>query len=375
MQSAPRLLRLEVERLRNLEAVALDVAPGVSVVHGRNGHGKTSLLEAVYLLATGRSFRTRRIEEMVNRGGGPLRVAGTVRKPGHEARLGVVVDGAVRRLVVDGTERGLEGYLGHLPVVAIAGRLARVLREAPEERRRFLDRGVASLEPSFLGTLAEYRRSLAHRNALLRSFSGRDDPARRAEMAVWDERLTSAAAPVHRKRREYALRLGARLGEAARVLFFEGERLTLGYRPSPSEAGRRPAVAFEETYREALERQRRRDMAFGFTTEGPHRDEFVAELDGIDLRRYGSSGQVRAAMIALSLGKIGLVREARGEAPLVLVDDFDSDLDEARTDAFASCLRAEGLQALVATSREAVANGLGDAFRKVRVNAGRVADT
>src|SRR5512137_1427320 len=107
-----RLLSLSADRLRNLRAVALGLPPGLGLLVGRNGQGKTSLLEAAYLLATGRSFRTRQIREMVAWSGGPLRVGGRVADGTGESRLAVVIEGADRRLSVDGAEAGLETYLG-----------------------------------------------------------------------------------------------------------------------------------------------------------------------------------------------------------------------------------------------------------------------
>jgi DNA replication and repair protein RecF len=357
------LTLLEVDRLRCLRAVTLELSPGITVLVGRNGQGKTSLLEAVYLLATGRSFRTTRLEEAVSRDGGPLRAAGRVAGIAGETRLAVVIDGGARRLAVDGVERGLDSFLGALDVVALTGERMRALRDGPDERRRFLDRGVAGLDPTYLKSLGEFRRVLEHRNALLRSGPG----GRRFELDAWDAKLAESAARVHRRRREYAVRLGAALGEPARALLGEAETLEAGYRPSPRAAEEEAARRFEEVYLETLRKARPRDAAMGFTGDGPHRDDMRLELGGVGLREYGSAGQVRAAMIALKLGKLDLSREVRREAPVFLMDDFDADLDEERAGRVAAFLEGKAIQAILATSKEAIAAGLGVPFRKVRV--------
>lgn len=372
------LTDLEADRLRNLKAVSLGLPAGLTVVAGRNGQGKTSLLEAIYLLGTGRSFRSRRSgfqEELISWDGGPLRVAGKLSSRAGRSRLTVVLDGGERGLLVDGTPQELDGFIGRLGVVDLTAERMKVVSGGPEERRRFIDRGIVGLDPTYLWSLGEYRRVLSQRNALLRR--GREPSA--AEIAVWDERLAATAEEIHRRRREYLLQLSARLGEATRVLFPSEDgkhELTIHYKPSPAETREADIGRFKEILAKNLARAYRRDRALGHTFLGPHRDGVAVELDGIDLRRYGSAGQVRASMVALKLGKLSLVREDRGEAPLFLMDDFDTDLDEIRASALAGYLQEAGFQAIVATSKETMAERLGVAFMKILVHEGtaRTAD-
>ena len=363
------LQSLGVDRLRNLKAVELELGGGLTVVTGRNGQGKTALLEAVHLLATGRSFRTQRPEDLVAWAGGPARVTGRVMRRAGTALLGVVVDGGVRLLLVDGREVGLEPFLGWIDLVALPNERMAVLRGGPDERRRFLDRGIVGLDPSYLRSLGEYRRTLAHRNALLKRAGAR------AEVEAWERGLVAAAARIHRRRREYALRLSAGTGEAGRALFPGGLDLVVRYQPSPAGAGEREAAEFEQVYAEALDRRRAADAALGFTAEGPHRDDLVVELEGADLRRFGSGGQVRLAVVALKLSKLRLLREEKGESSLFLMDDFDSDLDDTRATALAAYLHEGGFQALVATSKESLPARLGVPARRILVEAGAARPT
>ena len=332
------------------------------MISGRNGQGKTSVLEAVYLLATGYSFRTRRMEELVALDGGPLRVAGVVDGLRGPRSPAVVVDQGERRLLLEGQERNLETFLGTLDLVALAGEETRILREGPDTRRRFIDRGLAGLRPSYLRDAASYRRTLAERNALLRRVrAGGSSPAP-AEMEAWEERLSAAGERVRRQRRDYVLRLASRCGDAERALFPDGEALALRYAPSPA----------DEDLPAALARTRRRDLALGFTAEGPHRDELEVSLDGADLRAFGSAGQLRAAMVVLTAAKLDLLREDRREAPLFLMDDFDSDLDEVRVDSLIEFLRGGGFQALLTTSKDGVVARLGTAISRIRMESGTV---
>jgi DNA replication and repair protein RecF len=364
------LRTLQADRLRNLKTVSLELAPGLTLITGRNGQGKTSLLEAAYLLGTGHSFRTRKVDEIVGRGGGPLRVSGEASGRRGESALGVVLDQGQRRLFVDGSERDLDGFLGRLDLVALPGEAMRILRDGPEGRRRFLDAGVAGLRPSFLRDLGDYRRVLANRNALLRRGRVGAPTSAGEEMDAWEERLAVVGGRIHRQRREYAIGVASRLGTAERALFTDGEEVRVGYRPSPAETDDAGPAGFVTIFREVLERNRRRDQALGFTGDGPHRDELDVTLDGADLRRFGSAGQVRAAMIALSAAKLALLRDDRGEAPLFLMDDFESDLDEGRARSLVEFLRDGGFQALLATAKDGFVDRLGFPFPRIRMEGG-----
>jgi DNA replication and repair protein RecF len=366
------LRELEADRLRNLKAVSLSLPAGLTFIVGRNGQGKSSLLEAIYLLGTGRSFRTRRQDELVSWGGGPCRIAGVVESRVGRSKLAVLMDEGSRHLVVDGSAMELGPYLGRLDLVDLTGERMKVLRGGPDERRRFLDRGVVGLRASFLDELGAYRRVLLNRNALLRQKGGGLGGKIERELNAWDERLVTAAAAVHRERRRYAVRVSALLGGIGRLLLPGESDLCLAYRPSPRETGEADPARFEEIFAARLATGRGRDLAVGHTCLGPHRDELKVELDGTDLRRFGSAGQVRAAMITLKLAKLALLKEERDEAPLFLMDDFDSDLDEARARAVADHLHNGGFQALAASSKETLIGQLGVAFTRLRMDDGAV---
>jgi DNA replication and repair protein RecF len=364
------LRALNADRLRNLKSVDVKLTAGLTVVTGRNGHGKTSLLEAAYLLGTAHSFRTRRMEELVGWQGGPLRIAGEVAGLTVSNRLGLVVDQGARRLFVDGSERHLEDFLGRLDLVALPNEAMRILRDGPEGRRRFIDSGVAGSHPAYLRDLGAYRRVLGERNALLRKGEKGLAGIRKEEMEAWEDRLAAAAARIHQQRRECAVGMASRMGPAERMLFPDGEELRIRYRPSPAATGEHDASRFAGLFRDALAEKRARDLALGFTAEGPHRDDFEVTLGGVDLRKFGSAGQLRAAMIALCAGKLGLLRDKRGETPLFLMDDFDSDLDEGRTRSLVDFLRDGGFQALMATSKDGFVDRLGVPFHRIRMEGG-----
>ena len=363
------LRKIEADRLRNLKAVSLDLDAGLTVLSGRNGQGKSSILESIYLLATARSFRTRKLDELVAWSGGPMRVAGDYQWRGGGSSLAVIQDGPSRALLADGLDHSFEEYIGRLGIVDLTAERMQVLRGGPEERRRFLDRGIVGLNPAFLRVLGEYRRIRAHRNALLRGMGGGSGSR---QLQAWDERLAQAAGRVHRRRREYAVLLANKLAEPSRRLYPDGTDLTLRYLPSPTSSRDSDPSAYEAILLAALEKNRERDIVLGFTASGPHRDDLVVELDGTDLRKFGSAGQVRAAMVALKLAKLARLQEALEESPVFIMDDFDSDLDEPRAGILAKYLHTGGFQAIVATSKEEFAQRMEIPFRNVKVRDGTV---
>jgi DNA replication and repair protein RecF len=365
-----RLRKIESDRLRNLKAVSLDLDSGLTVLSGKNGQGKSSLLESIYLLSTGRSFRTRKTEELIAWSGGPLRVAGAFGWRGGESSLAVIQDGTERSLLADGRNLPFEQYIGRLGLVDLTAERMQVLRGGPEQRRRFLDRGIVGRNPSFLELLGEYRRIRAQRNALLRTMAGTGSGTR--QLKAWDQRLAEAAGRVHRYRREYALLLAGKIGEPSRFLYADQADLVLRYLPSPAASREEDPSEYENLLLAALEKNRERDLGLGFTASGPHRDDLVVEMNGVDLRKFGSAGQVRSAMIVLKLAKIARLQEDLGEAPVFLMDDFDTDLDETRSAALANYLHSGNFQAIVATSKEEFARRLEVPFRTVLVQGGTV---
>jgi DNA replication and repair protein RecF len=154
------------------------------------------------------------------------------------------------------------------------------------------------------------------------------------------------------------------------MLFQPSDEVRIRYQPSPAAAGEQDPSQFTRLFREVLARTRRRDRALGFTVEGPHRDDVEVTLSGADLRRFGSAGQLRSAMIVLCAGKLGLLRDERREAPLFLMDEFDSDLDENRTRSLVEFLREGGFQAIMATAKDGFVDRLGVPFHRIRMEGG-----
>lgn len=332
---------LAIEGVRNLATQRVDLSGPLVVVSGANAQGKSSLLESAYLLATTRSFRATDPRDAITHGAPLLRLEGLAAGPsgpGPELGMALGRKRGERLLSVGKSDAKLAEYLGLLPTLALAGESLGSLSGSPAERRRFVDRATAAADPGHLGALGEYRRALAQRNRLVK------DGAPDRQLDPWDELLGRQGDAVTQRRRAQMAAWQAELG-AWPELFPEGAQARLGYR----EAGNRGDAA--EGLGARLVRSRERDRNAGQTTVGPHRDDFGVEVGGVDLLRFGSAGQVRSALSALTLAQARQVRRSRsGLAPLLVLDDVDTDLDPDRLNALLLGAAAEG-QVLAASSK------------------------
>lgn len=321
------LEHLELVDFRNYASLDLEPAPGLNLLVGENAQGKTSLLEALYLLGTSRSFRASQEAEMLRWGGEGARVLARFRRDGGAARELEFrwqrgPEGGLERQVLRNRLplKRLADFLGEVPMALfVPGDLA-LVQGGPQGRRRYLDLLLCKLSPVYLSALARLQQVLRQRNELLRR---RPAPGP-AELGPWDQQLAAAAATLV-PRREAVVQ---DLHQAARAAFLrlsDGRAdLGLAYRPA--------GPGTEAGFLAALAERRRDEVARGTTLVGPHRDDLELRLDGRSLRRYGSQGQQRSAALALRLGEAQVLSDRSGERALVLLDDCFSELDPGRRD-------------------------------------------
>lgn len=368
-----QLTHLSLTNFRNFSRLDLDVPGGTLLLVGTNAQGKTSLLEAIYLLATLTSFHASSDRQLINflEARNPLAVARVVadfkRHSGsHRLEIRIIQETEpgngprVRKeVLVDGLKRKGGEALGQFNAVLFLPQMLAVVDGAPEERRRYLNLALSQVISHYSDTLVEYTRAITQRNALLKQlFERQGDPA---QLDYWDEQLsTSGAQLIHARIR--AVQELERL--AARVhleLTHSEEVLRLNYQPAydplqvangknngksngQSEAARQLGMRLDlpvdrsgctlesirRGFREALTCMRAEEIARGVTTIGPHRDELRFQANGIDLGTYGSRGQVRTAMLALKIAEMSWMKEKSGEWPVLLLDEVLAELDANR---------------------------------------------
>jgi DNA replication and repair protein RecF len=333
--------RLTVRDFRSYAAADVQLGPRLTVVSGRNGAGKTNLLEAVYFACTGRSCRTANERECVRFGAQLTRLQLRCEDAGQEHHLSVGFQpGEPKRLRVDGApvERLTDVESRPLVSVFLPDRLE-LVTGAPALRRAHLDQVVAALRPARAATRRSYGATLAQRNALIGAI--RAGRAGRGSLAAWDAQLARYGFALMSDRAAAVEELRSRFAAHAAGLGLAGEPEVV-YRPR-SQAGSAEALAGE--FAERVDS----DIERGFTGHGPHRDELVLRRDDRELRAYGSRGQQRLALLALLLAEREALAASRGNPPLMLLDDVMSELDSDRRERLVDVLRGGG-QSLITTT-------------------------
>jgi DNA replication and repair protein RecF len=379
-----RIETLQAHAFRNLSAVELTPQARTIVLQGDNGQGKTNILEALYLCATGRSFRRATAGEMVATGAAHGRCQALLQRQGvrHSVQVDLGQAGPHQpwrqRLQVD--DRALRQsaqLLQLINVVAFFPDDLRIIKGSPEERRRFFDRAVAGGRPPFVEATLAYHRALKSRNALLRAQRSPE----RGLLAAYDAQLVAHGAAIVAMRAEALEELR---GEATRIFAELMPGLSLGLRlhtgvsayeavlqgASGASAGT-PSQSFASCFADVLEHSFVRDRARGMTLSGPHRADLLCEVDGLPARSHASQGQQRALVLALKLAEMACLRARLEAPPILLLDDVSSELDRGRTERLFAAVAALGSQVWVTTTGAVPLPIAGDA-QLVHVEGGSV---
>ncbi|OLE53043.1 MAG: hypothetical protein AUG51_15055 [Acidobacteria bacterium 13_1_20CM_3_53_8] len=340
---------LEVHNFRNLSG-RISWGGGLNIIYGDNGQGKTNWLEAIYVLATTKSFRTQKLQESIRFGEDLAVVRGSVAESAEVHReLSVALQSNTKSITVNGKRESVARYLSQLHIVSFTADDLEIVRGVPEARRKFLDRGVVALHPAYVQTLSDYNRVIKQKNRLLQDASELEMSVEQAAeiIAPWNEQLISLSAEIHSHRTGYV----QRLIEALERRLFEREEVTIRYVSSLE--GKGDLSDYEALISERLQLRLPAEINAGYSLIGPHRDDLEILFDGRDIRAFGSSGQQRSALIILDLAAISVYYSWHNEYPLFLIDDVDAELDRKRIDYLLEYLEGR-TQTFITTSKESL---------------------
>jgi len=356
-----RLSELSIAHLRCLTEAQLRPQPGINLFTGDNGAGKTSVIEAVHLLAYGRSFRGRVRDGLIQQGHGALRVVAQWREgDAPECRGGIEHSGRAWTARVNGeTLKTLADLAARIAVVTFEPGSHALISGAAEHRRRFLDWALFHVEPAFMTHWRRYARALRQRNALLKH--GID-----AELLLpWEHELHASGEAITVLRAAYVARWSERLAHAAHEFLPELGPAQVQFSPG----WRRDATSLGE----ALLASRRRDQVIGYSSVGPHRADWRVEFALLPGREALSRGQTKLTALACVLAQAREFAASRGEWPLVCLDDFSSELDQSHQRRVVAQLVQSGAQVLLTgTEVPAALDTLGTALTRFHVEQGVV---
>lgn len=323
-----RLDYLQITDYRNIAAAVLEPDPHLTVLCGANGQGKTNLLEAIWLLTGGKSFRGSRDAELIRRDAPFSVLEGRFEGGGREQTIRLTVGGRDTRRPgrsgrLNGTDYARAGQMaGAFTAVVFEPNHLSLVKAGPEGRRRFLDTALCQLYPGYLAALRRYTRLVSQKNALLKAYE--ITPGARTLLETFNEELAKYGAQVIRYRREYMERIAAAAADNYRDISRGAEALTLRYLPAAPE-GETPA-ALAARLREVMPQE----LRAGFCLAGPHREDVEILIDGQPARIYGSQGQQRSAVLAMKLAEASVAGALLEEQPVMLLDDVLSELDDDR---------------------------------------------
>jgi DNA replication and repair protein RecF len=338
-KNALRVERIYVRGFRNLEDLDLSPGPGFNVLHGDNGAGKSNLLEAIYYLGALRSFRGAKAEDLIGLGKVESILKAKVASEGVSRVLQVALSrDKPRRAAMDGKRpRSMAAWHGAVPMVLFFPGQIELTAGGAQGRRVFLDRILEQMDAVYAASLASYDRSLRSRNRLLK-----DEAPDRRSIAAFDELLAEHGAVIGKARARLLGDLAPRVQRAFEEIV--GAELPLSVTYQPRVAPER------DTLRAALAQALPKDLARGFTADGPHADDMALALKSVAARHHASQGQHRAMVLALKIAELDVLTERMGRVPVLLLDDVSSELDRSRNRRLFEVLARLGGQVFLTTT-------------------------
>ncbi|HLZ07438.1 MAG TPA: DNA replication/repair protein RecF [Chloroflexota bacterium] len=383
-----RLRHLALTYFRNYDRLNLELPPAVTVFWGDNAQGKSNLLEAVYYLATMRSFRAGLDRNVMSwsEGHDPLRftrIAAQLERFGNQVHVDIVIrensrgedsESSVfsKKIKINDVPRRAIDVVGTLIAVIFSPLDLQLIEGSPSVRRRYLDVTLSQEDPKYCRGLAHYNRVLIQRNHLLRSV--RDRGPKIEELHFWDDELVDAGSYLVWRRRSTVAELAVVAQESYATLSRTAEDLTVGYRTNVFAPGESEYSSIEDiraAFRAKLVALHQREVRFGQSLIGPHRDDLTFSLDGNAVSEFGSRGQQRTVALALKFAEMEHLARETGESPVLLLDDVFSELDGHRRERVLDAVRSDQ-QVFITSADPRSLTRLASSASWVRVSGGKL---
>ncbi|MBQ4339456.1 MAG: DNA replication/repair protein RecF [Firmicutes bacterium] len=345
---------IELKNFRNYEYCREFFSPEINIFIGENGQGKTSLVEALYIMCLGRSFRTQKDKDMIKFGETSAVIRSVVYKNERNIRTEIVInENEKKRIKINGIPKKKSDLSNNILIVVFSPEDLKIVKEDPEKRRRYINREISQLYPSYYEALVRYTKILNQRNTLIKTGN-----VNRIHLKVWDDELIKYGSRIIFLRERFIERLSIISANIHSEITEGKEELKIEYDGD---------ISFNENINEIINEFEKKlnfsfskDMARGITSHGPHRDDIKITINDVDVRKYGSQGQQRTAALSLKLAEIKLIEEEIGENPVLILDDVLSELDMSRQNYLIQSLK--GVQVFLTST--SISDEIADKFEE-----------
>jgi len=318
--------KIILENFRNYENQEIQLINGINIIYGNNAQGKTNIIESIFLCSLGKSFRTNKDKELIKFEKNEANVIIDYERKDREGQIKANISDKKNFFVNGIKQNKISDIIGKINVIIFTPDNIEIIKDGPQKRRKFLDMMISSLKPNYIHLLNTYNKALEQRNNYLRQikFEGKS-----AEMLdIWDEQLSEISFKIYEYRKKYIEKFSEKIDDIHKKITKSGileEKIEIRYISNGKS---------KETFLEALKKSREIDIKRGYTATGIHRDDFLIYINKRPVSVYGSQGQQRTAVLTLKLTELEIVKEEIGESPILLLDDFMSELDEERRKSF-----------------------------------------
>ena len=315
--------KIKLNNFRNYNKEEIRLEKNINIFYGENAQGKTNIIEAIFLCSMGKSFRAKKDTEMILLNEENATIEIEFQKLDREGKIKIELYNK-KNVYVNGIKiKKLSELLGNINVVIFTPDDINILKGGPQNRRRFLDIMISQLKPNYMYNLNLYFKTLEQRNNYLRQI--REENKKEELLEIWDQKLAEYAINIYNYRKEFINKINKKIKNIHNEITDNKEEIEVEYITE---------CTSKEEYLNLLKQRRKLDIIKGFTTKGVHRDDFVIYINKKRLDIYGSQGQNRTAILSLKLSELDIIEEEIGEKPVLLLDDFMSELDEKRRNHF-----------------------------------------
>ncbi|MGX7395355.1 DNA replication/repair protein RecF [Carnobacterium mobile] len=363
---------IQLSNYRNYESAQAHFSEGINVFLGENAQGKTSLMEAIYVLAMARSHRTANDKELIRWEEEVARVSGRVQKKNAQFPLELIISTKGKKAKFNHLEqKKLSEYIGHLNVILFAPEDLSLVKGSPSIRRKFIDMEMGQMSPIYLHHLVQYQRVLKQRNQYLKqlAFQQKQDVT---FLEVLTDQLVEHGAAILAERFLFVEKLGNWAAPIHQEISKQKEHLEIQYASGLVLTNPKDKKQNQADLLQAYEQGRKREIDQRITLFGPHRDDLKFSVNGRNVQTFGSQGQQRTTALSVKLAEIDLMKEMTGEYPLLLLDDVLSELDDERQTHLLKVIQNKVQTFLTTTSLDGVKQEMLDAPRIFHIENGHV---